>query len=755
MSRRALVGVVAFAALLVGVVWRATQPQTPSPAATSTRSDAAPPARLPSEVPTRRHAEPAADEEVPVAASGGVSIGIGRAVERPKATFAFVVRTEQGAPVPGARLCVRTTYRGKGTQVAATDAEGRASVAIVIDERELLMVDAVGFVSREARPGDEVVVLKPAGQIAGVVIDAEGRPVSGAEVSGGAGRVQTDLAGRFEIAVDPYRDEIGLTVRREGFLRWEDDRRPGDRDVRVRLVHGCTIEGRIVLPDGRAPEAGGVDIVDVDKEGMFHASGLAPGERVLSAWGRLGDRAFAAATTVTLHDGETRRDLRIVLHDRARSFAVLRVVGPDGVPVTFAAARAEHDGGESTVGGGQIIVPVDGPPEREEHVTFFRASARDIEYGDLHIDVVTRAAPNGEPLVVTLPRVALLAVNVVLPEEPSPLVARWAPVVRLEQTGGPSLHVDTQPSETRQSVFRVAVGGSYRAHVEADGFAPVVRDVTPDELAAGHASVRVSRGASVRVHVVAQSPARMSEPWIVLGADRPDDWRLAPKGGARADGRYAIEHVRPGKCDARIVCCGSIVEKTLTIDVPESGVLELGDVVLDGTTPLKGRVVTPDGRPAGGAAIEYYDRRRLMAEDGVHALTRIDGTFEVDVPVGATGDLCVSKTELGGVMVPLDGKAAWTEIRLQPECRLRVVTRAKSARGWEASFALARPGGTGLWFPPLDGETRSNDAETVEVLRGLAPGKWVVRLFEETPAIEREVTLVAGETTEVVLDEPK
>jgi hypothetical protein len=750
MSRRALVAAVVIA-LIAYVAWWGTETSAPESPSSSPRRAVAEPAPVARDV-----AAPRRRTEV-----GGVTTAAASTVPPstdseprdgpPPTKRTLVVRTIDGDPIVGARVSARRPGRSVDREVGIADSAGR--VDILVDSDNRIDVAAEGYVSRWIRLNDEVVVLKRPTQVEGTVVDAQGRPVVGAMVKNDRSvslPTSSDEHGRFRLDVDPDAPDVWLVVSHDGFITWEGDRGPGDLDVVVTLSRPGAIEGRLVLPDGRSATHGEVNGAEVEDDGAFALGPLPAGEHVLRASAEQPGRRYAAESIVRLADGETLRGVRLILAENPRSFLVLRVVGPDGSPVVFAGVHSTTAVGASSVVGGQIVVPVDVPPGDSGRVELLGASVRGVDYGNLSIDLVTRETPSGAPVVVTLPRIAWLDVDVVAPDD------RRADQlsVRLAQLAGPSAHVGSPPTSARPARYRVVVEGAYRVFVDAAGFAPVARDVTADELAAGKVVVRLSAGATVKVHLVAAPPARMSTPWIVLGADHPVAWRLVPSGGVRTDGRYAIEHVRAGRCEARFMTCGCVVEKTLTIDVPESGVLDLGDVVLAGTTTLKGRVVAPDGRPSGGAALEYFDAKRLLPEDGVRATSATDGTFEIDVPVGATGDLCVSKSDLGGVMVPIDGKGAFTEVRLQPECRLRLVFRAKSARSWTPSVALARHGGTGLWCAPLDGEQWTTEAGYVEVRRGLAPGKWVVHLHEETPPIEREVTLVAGETSELVVDEP-
>jgi len=745
MSRRArVVAAAVVLALLVGAAWWTRAPSalpTPVASAHGPAADAARPATAASRAARRADAPPPGDETT----------------DAPDREIEFRVESEDGVPIVGARV------ESFGKRRTVSDDAGRVRVTVAEDDD--LIVCAAGFVRtvveiRPQRKPPDVVVMQRAAPIAGVVIDSTERPVGDVVVSGpsdGDG-VRTSADGRFRFdEVDPAHDFVRLQIRADGFLPWVCDVNPGDGDVVARLSRPCVVEGRLVRPDGEPPGEGSVETDEQQTaatlEGAFRIEAVSPGERTICATGRDGGLPLRGSVSLHLADGETRRDVRVELRAGAVSYALLRLRSSAGAPVTQFGVRSNDDVGELVRTGDVVVVPLGVPAGTETALHLWGVSADDEHHAHVYVRVTTHAAPTDAPDSLTIPTLRPFEVVLVGPDgkaAPHDVYQR----IGLHQVGEQSVYRDVEgPGNGR---FSVGVGGAYRLRVDESGvFAPSVRVVTAEEIAAGRAVVKLSVGATVKVHVVARPPATLVHPWIVL---KPSDDELRerfPYTGVAPDGRYALDHIAAGRWEARVMCCESIVTKTLTIDVPESGVLDLGDVVLDGTVKLAGRILTPDGRPAGGAEIEYFDARRLEPDDGVHASTRADGTFAVDVPLGATGDLCVRKAGLGGVIVPLDGKAAWTEVRLQPECHVRVVMRAKSDERWDPSLAFARPGGAGLWAARTDARSvRGRDV--VEVRRGLAPGKWIVRLDEyDMPPIEREVTLVADETTEVVIDEPK
>jgi RNA polymerase sigma-70 factor (ECF subfamily) len=152
-------------------------------------------------------------------------------VVAPRASFAGVVLDAAGEPVAHARLSfqlrerlfrelglTRGGFRGGFTDerwATVADAEGRFALTDVSGgSHAFLQTEAQGFwpaITELPEGGDPslVITLERYGGLTlrGVVLDALGVPVEGAQVSGGAGIVKTDEEGRFEIDA-----KEGLTV---------------------------------------------------------------------------------------------------------------------------------------------------------------------------------------------------------------------------------------------------------------------------------------------------------------------------------------------------------------------------------------------------------------------------------------------------------------------------------------------------------------------------------------------------------------
>lgn len=205
---------------------------------------------------------------------------------RPAARLRGRVVDVRQAPVPGARVEVRTG--GNGGRVgmraeALTDELGRfeldglPSVRVRVDakgERGAALAREVDLTGGDA---EVTLVLDTDGAVSGEVVDADGVPVAGAQVVavpedrgrfaalaesrvGGYSAVLSDDAGRFtlgglEEGAYQVRASVVDTVQSVAF--WMAPgviAHTGDREVQVVLHAPGTVTGRVSLPDGGAPE---------------------------------------------------------------------------------------------------------------------------------------------------------------------------------------------------------------------------------------------------------------------------------------------------------------------------------------------------------------------------------------------------------------------------------------------------------------------------------------------------------------------
>ena len=197
----------------------------------------------------------------------------------------------EGQPVPRARVTLGYGQLGMLQKNGETDAEGRVRVGPVVPGPYVVHADADGFlppspveieVGPEGFVGDEqeLVLVRPA-KIEGVVVDADGRPVEGAEVL--------------------LDSEVAFTV--------------GEGDSRRRLfalAMGAS-EGSLGVTTGRVPdiplfgqdeeESASISVVS-DEEGRFEIESLLPGTHKLRAVH--GEHAASAVVSLELRSGELR-----------------------------------------------------------------------------------------------------------------------------------------------------------------------------------------------------------------------------------------------------------------------------------------------------------------------------------------------------------------------------------------------------------------------------------------------------------------
>lgn len=243
----------------------------------------------------------------------------------------------QRRPIAGAELSLRTA---RGDQRTSSGADGgfhftRAAVG------KSALVASLGGVSLQlqAQPQLQVRVgvttsvapisTASTGEIAGVVMDATGRPSAGAlveaqaedaAVTAGAGPPQlTDGAGRFKLAGlagEAYTITAhplgGGEVRREHVKR-------GVAQV-LTLAPGARVRGSVLVPGGGAPDSFTVEVIDrrnnsrraetfIATAGAWGFDGLAAGSHEVRVLAREG----IGVKTLDLKAGETQDELRISL----------------------------------------------------------------------------------------------------------------------------------------------------------------------------------------------------------------------------------------------------------------------------------------------------------------------------------------------------------------------------------------------------------------------------------------------------------
>lgn len=230
-----------------------------------------------------------------------------------------------GAPVASAR--VRVGVGGAGMvsapprQVFSDDQGGWTIRGVPQKPLEAVAMHDLGAskaTTVDATRGDVAdveLVLDVTGTISGVVVDAEGEPLEGVQVSAGpdfrsrnqAGFEQwrlrgfpedlTDAGGRFTLsglAEGDYTLRASRAQRRgggrRGFFNQGVPAKAGDRDVKIVLPADGSVAGKVVLEGGAPPTAFTVSVGFLPEafataDGSFRVDDLPPGEHELSVRG--------------------------------------------------------------------------------------------------------------------------------------------------------------------------------------------------------------------------------------------------------------------------------------------------------------------------------------------------------------------------------------------------------------------------------------------------------------------------------------
>lgn len=215
----------------------------------------------------------------------------------------FVV-DHDGEPIPGVPL--RLMKKGRGGDLAhfSEHTVSREDGRFLFDGLEatdyVLMVPPITrdskaaagtlFPSVTAPTSDLEVRIRDGRPYRGVVVDASGRPIEGAEVTAlnpvSFDQVQTDPQGRFELVLEG--PDADLVIQHPGHLLHEQRITLGSaREQRFQLDRGLTWAGRIAFPDG-TPAAhigvgalqaseflGSLQTTTTDADGRFGFTGLA------------------------------------------------------------------------------------------------------------------------------------------------------------------------------------------------------------------------------------------------------------------------------------------------------------------------------------------------------------------------------------------------------------------------------------------------------------------------------------------------
>lgn len=112
-------------------------------------------------------------------------------------------------------------------------------------------------------------------------------------------------------------------------------------------------------------------------------------------------------------------------------------------------------------------------------------------------------------------------------------------------------------------------------------------------------------------------------------------------------------YLPPGRADLSMVFGHDIVEWTWSLDVPSGGTLDLGEVDIDATLQVEGRVVDAAGRPVAGAEVRRIGSRVRWPSDR----TDREGAFRIEDVPACIVDLEVEAPGSASVMRRVDARA--------------------------------------------------------------------------------------------------
>lgn len=620
-------------------------------------------------------------------------------------TTVTVVEWPDGNAVAGADVYVAPDEYGVAPRLhAITDSAGVARLATTGAEEVLVVAPGFAPLRQFADAGDLVVRLQSGYSIAGLVCGQNGAPVAGAVLRFDDGaeegpvaadasvrRWTTDDAGRF--VVDGVRagagDGVAFVVSAPGHPTTTASLMPGDAHCVVRLAAEVPV---IDFPPKRATSSTSyltVRLVDADGETVSNVQAQLVG--VIADGG--GDA------------------------DGVRTFTVSQPPGTQ-VGVAFFRPGSGGDGPRKLMEGA-----AETSKTRDAHAVEFRLPKLS------EVTVEVRAAGD----------IDLLDRDVCIE-----LVDRWSCQKR-RGIGADAL----------AATFSVDAARPMVAKVSTPGIATVERVLAESEDKAGRAVMTVTAGATVRGRLLGASPAvaEFVEVRIVSAASRSSSISFVAQ-VPTDEGAFEFERLAPGQWHIDVFWPAGCVARSLDVSVPEGATsVDLGVLKLPTIVRVRGVVESDSGQPVGGAVADFQASSAQAWE--VSTPVRADGTFELFLPVTARGTVIVRRRGLGAALADLDASTgSRVALRLPREGRLDVRLRLPSSHR-RSSFwwGVRTVDGTASWQPEGDSEVDFPGFDARFVWRGLGPGPIVVQVTGPGWRLERSVVVVAGETTEVVLEE--
>ena len=754
---------------------------------------------------------PGSHDMVPVPVGASVQ---GLEIALPPAITAFgrVVDLEEN-PVPGAEVTLIPSMDGgnlfailrqrrglEGSDLTATAGpDGGFELNDLPEGRFDLGAEAAGFAPLTV-PGVEMpeaggvidlgtLLLEPGVRLAGRVVDAEGRGIEGARVtgsadrgfggmggrrsSGGKGGVETAPDGGFVLEDLARGQSLNVTAAAEGYTTESLERVevPPEEPVTLVLTPASTVSGVVIDGDGspiddarvmlqpdsgnRFPFSRGVSDSS-DEGGRFRVEGVAPGRLVATVTAngflRFEERGLEVAPGEDL-DGlrfELERGHTVtgrVYDDSGRPLPEARVElvrqSDARLLVPRSSATADADGVYELTG-----VPAGEHSLASQHEGFVR-QVRDL------------TVVEGENRLDFRLRPGLAVSGRVVDETGAPVDG--AEVALVGHGSMPGLGRGTETSD-EAGAFRIegVEPGSYRLMAQKSGFAATTAE-EPVEVTAAPVTgleVRLERGAVVRGRLLGAELTELAGAQVMAGrfGQRTS---MPVMAGVDYEGRFRLEGVTEGEWTLMAILGDGqpAGQEQITVEPGQREVVVDLDLGADKAT-VRGRVllggeavsdafVVMNGRDTSSVGYGRTDHRGEFEVRGLE-----DGTYDLQVQrlgggqghqrsVEVQGDteleLDIPASTVEGVVLaggePLEGAS----VRIE---------RADGARGFQLPTITDRAGRFRIPSVPAGTYRLRGEAE------GHAPGETEVTVEEGLPAAGLEIRLERAAGLELTVTDP-
>ncbi len=569
------------------------------------------------------------------------------------AAFGRIVDTD-GAPVAGAEVSLARSSAGGESlsrllmsryqeplrESVRTDEDGKYEIPHVTAGSYDLEVEAAGFVrvevlALEILPGSTdlgTTALEPGAAVGGLIVNREGEPLAGAEVSGTRNDMRmlsrssfspfesgvsaiTDERGEFHLEDLAAGSEISLMIRLDGYGEQSVPgvKVPTSEPLEIVLERSARVSGR-VLGANRQPVEGarvrvlvrrtiaggfssssGQGTAETDGDGEFEIENVSPGPLRLTVNAE-GWRT-SALEDLEVAAGEAVSGLEIVLERGATITG--RVLGSNGEPVSEAfvsihvepGARASFMRGAFSRSDGDGRYRLEGVEPGLRQVVAKDADRQlvrelEVALGENRLDLVFEAGTEVAGRVVG--------------DDGSPVggaLVRLVAPSEFMSFGGAGQ--ETGPDGAFR--FSDVPDGSFQFHVEKQGYAPAVSGAA-FEVAGTPLSgieIRLEAGTTVRGRLLGLEDAAIRNVQVYAVQMTP---RKLGLGLVRPDGSYEVEGLSAGEwlIAARIEATGQTAEARIEISAGASE--QTLDLEFTAGLTLTGTVLR-DGRPVAGVQL--------------------------------------------------------------------------------------------------------------------------------------------------------